>query len=993
MIQTRWVVTALTTLAALALPGYAFGQPSSIAHYTLTSWNERNGLSSGAIRSLVQDRDGYLWLGSAAGLLRFDGVRFVRVEVRRSPQLPFAEIGALAASRDGSLWIGFVGAGGVSRLQRGGTIRSFSQTDGLLDAAVTVLREDSSGTMWAGTRLGLSRFSGDRWEAVDAAAGLPPQAILDLVGDKAGNLWVAAAGGAFVRRSGEARFERLAWPAQARALAEDASGALWISSANDNVTAKVWEAATPVDASRIQPISNRMAVSGTNLLIDRRGTMWLGDLDGVIRVSDPQLAAPVIERLSEAKGLTSSTVRALMQDREGNVWIGTLNGLNRLSDATARSLFLDDGSPSGGLMRAVIAGPDGSIWTGGQSGLYRIQGETHTHFDERDGLPSRAVSALSIDREGALWVGTSNGLARQVGTRFERIRLDNVPLNVIRAIGHDGDGSIWLTDTQHGVVRLTPTGPNTYAPLFTHPNIGMSIVADRRDRIWIGFANGGVGISEAGRFRLIPLMDKPVGDRVGAILEDHAGRIWVGTNGALTRLEGTHVSTLLTGGEIPLDRITAVLEDDGGTLWLGTGAGIVRLTPGEFDRAVADASYRPHYGLHDASDGLAGTPSWLGYPSAARAKDGQLWFITSAGISIVDPRQAVVRPAPPAPRIEEAVIDGRIMEPSDGLQFPAGTSRLQVNYTSLALGQASKIHFRYRLDGIDSDWVDAGIRRQAFYTNLGPGNYVFRVGVTDGGGGQAWSDIATPWTFSVKPRIYQTYWFDAAVALAIGGAVFQINRLRTRRLRAAFTAVLNERTRMGREIHDTLLQGLVGVALQLDKLASQIQESPQNAIAHVDRLRGQVESYIRETRQSIWVLRSPSLGADGLAPALRRLELHIGDGVRFEFSSTGEPRPLAPNTEEQLLRIAQEAITNAVRHGKPSAVRVELAYSDTSAVLRVIDDGIGFEPEATDYVTAGHWGLLGMRERAQQAKGSCRIMARSGYGTEVEVVVPVPLPS
>jgi signal transduction histidine kinase len=426
-------------------------------------------------------------------------------------------------------------------------------------------------------------------------------------------------------------------------------------------------------------------------------------------------------------------------------------------------------------------------------------------------------------------------------------------------------------------------------------------------------------------------------------------------------------------------RVGTIIDDDEGHLWLGVRAGIVRISPAEFDSPTGE-SRRIRYALYDASDGLRGDLVPLGYPGVVRTPDGTLWFVTTDGLAVVDPhRLSKTRLAPPV-AIEGVIADERQVEPLAGLPLPPLTSILRVDYTALSFAAPAHVHFRYRLDGFDNQWVDAGARRQAFYTNLPPRRYRFRV--------TAENESGADWEFSIRPTFYQTAWFYAACTMLSLLAGWAAWRARVGQVRRGFTLVLAERARIAREIHDTLLQSLVGVAVQFTALSTELESSPVSAKEHLTKLRRQIEIYIREARRSIWDLRSPTLDARDLAAALRLTgEQMIGDTpLRLEFRVSGTPRRCSPRVEEQLLRIGQEAISNAVRHAQATSVLVELAYGDRSMLLRIVDDGRGFDPE--DPGSQVHWGLAIMNERAQLIGARLEIVSRPGRGTRIELVVP-----
>jgi signal transduction histidine kinase len=362
--------------------------------------------------------------------------------------------------------------------------------------------------------------------------------------------------------------------------------------------------------------------------------------------------------------------------------------------------------------------------------------------------------------------------------------------------------------------------------------------------------------------------------------------------------------------------------------------------------------------------------------------------VTGRGLTAFDPRVLESSGAAPVAEIEDAVVDERPVDITRGLRLTAHTERVAIDYSVLDLTTPWRTRFRYRLEGFDSQWIDAGTHRQAVYTHLPPGNYVFRVAASNVDG--SWGEAAATWPFSVEPMFYQTVWFYGVCALALGLATWGLWQLRLRHVRRQFALLIGERARLSREVHDTLLQSLVGVALQFDALGANLDPSSPERQQLV-RIRKEVEQYIREARHSIWNLRKPVIGGRDLPTALREAALRVtgGRSIGFEFSVYGTPFPCSPETEEQLTRICQEAVLNAIRHASPERVRVELRYEGESIILRVTDDGRGFDPQtALPLEDAGHYGLVSMRERAAQVGGIFTLTTSLRAGTSIEARVP-----
>jgi signal transduction histidine kinase len=457
----------------------------------------------------------------------------------------------------------------------------------------------------------------------------------------------------------------------------------------------------------------------------------------------------------------------------------------------------------------------------------------------------------------------------------------------------------------------------------------------------------------------------------------------------LMRIQDGRIDTLPRTSGLSGHTVIGISSDRDGYLWVGLSTGIVRLHPRAFDDVVAG---RAKVLVHDAygdADGLHLDPQAPTAPAVARGGDGRLWFLTSGGVAIVSPeRHTKNRVAPPVV-IEGIAADQRRFGPEGETQLPPRTANLRIDYTALSFVAPEKVTFKYLMDGFDRDWVDAGTRRQAFYTNLTPGRYRFRVQASNDG---VPSKQEAVWAFTLAPAFYQTRWFGGAMAVLALSVTALAWRVRVRQVRGRFSAILVERTRVAREVHDTLLQSLLGVMFRLDEVSNLIDDSSASAKAQLERLRRQVEFYVREARYSIRDLRSPILQSRGLATAIEEIGRTLtGDrGVAFRLSVTGKPRGDLQRIDEHLLRIGQEAMTNAMRHGDASSLGVELAYRAESVALRVHDNGKGFDTGRTSADDGVHWGLRTMRERAEQIAGTLRVESASGQGTLIEVTVPVP---
>ena len=965
----------LSAVMAGTVPLEASGP--EVPEYALTVWSGERGAPPGDVFAITQDAEGYLWLGTPTGLVRFNGLTFTRWPPPDAGfSLPDGPVGAIADAPDGSLWIGFGGGGGVVHL-RGNDAVHYSDADGG-PRGVTAMILDRQGAIWVAARRGLFRFFDDRWTRMGEADGYPGAEAFSLYEDRAGRLWAGTAAGVY-RRTNE-RFDLVDAAARnVQSLAEDASGAMWVTDLRQ-IVQRLPGRQVPKPGPSV-----RLPSSAWRVLHDRRGQLWIAAFGGgLMRVHDTSAPQPVVERFEYEHRLAGSP-RSLYEDREHNIWVGMRGGLLRLSESAFASVHSLKGLSDEGVRTATV-GPDGSVWVATGHALNRFAGASHQAYDVSQTM------ALHVDRHGDLWVSTSQAIGRLVNGRVVPIPVpeESWPPRVM-AVTTDATDRLWLCSSLKGVSawdggRLLPF----HEAASVVGRSCQSIYTDRQDRVWMGFLGGGVAVYQHGTFRSFGERDGVTAGTVLAILEDRAGAIWFATSTGVSRYQNGRF-TSITGGNAPLaDVVPVLVEDEAGYLWVGvhSGAGILRFHPTELDKVAANPEHRIEYALFDESDGLQrGSQTWQAGVGGVRGGDGRLWVATGLGVAIIDPRSL-----PPArrllpPRIVAVTVDGRRLTPQPEVALPPDTSTIVVRYEVVSLSSAAKLQFRYRLEGLDDDWIYAGDAREATYSSVSPGTYRFRVSATDNG---RWTEAVT-WSFTVAPPFYLTRSFLIATAAGVSLLLVAAWWLRLRAVRHQYALVFAERARVGHEIHDTLLQSLAAIGIELEIIATQLDPAKTPAREAIHRLRRQVSHSLREARESILELRHRPLKLRVLADSLREVANMTSrtKGVRTEFTLTGRPRPTSTETDVQLLRIGQEAVNNAVRHARATCVRIALAYGEDRVVLRVSDDGCGFVPEECEAAPASgeHLGLVTMRERAARVRGRVAIQSHPGGGTTVETTV------
>lgn len=946
--------------AALALP-----RDRTIRQLHHTAWTARDGAPS-QISCLAQTTDGYLWIGAAHGLYRFDGVQFERFSPRDVP-LPSHNIYALAATPDNGLWISFRPTG--LGFLKDGKITVWTRPEDLPDIEIFTLASDRDGRIWAGTHSGLWMRSGSKWIDIGAEWNLRPERVWHLYVDRAGTLWVATTSSIAFLRRGWTRFEHTGARGDGvRTIRQSRDGELWIG-----------------DRDSARPLITKgprrdVEVSAKDLLVDRDGVLWIMDNDdgGVVRTSSPG-AERSIDRFTAADGLTSNFTTVVLEDREGNVWVGTQKGLDRFRDAHIAPVALPDGH----LVLTLLAGEKGTVWAA--SALR----PSINHISHDRVFSYRApIQASSVFRHenGDVWWGGEGGIFRQRG---EEMVFFPQPENMLpetwmwEVVGSDDDG-LWVHPDRFKLVhfkdgrwsgrpgpRLVDEGPSA---TFT----------DARGRVWLGYTRSFVEVLDRGRMTTYTSRD---GIDVGRIrvIRGRGPHYWFGGERGLAVFRNGRFQTVLSAEGERFGTVSGIIETADGTLWLNEMRGIIRIRAEEARAVAAGKRDRVRFRLFDFLDGLPGSPQMnFTVSTAVEATDGRLWFATDAGLARIDPGRERVNKVPPLVSIIS--INGAT---ASNLRFPVHTENIAIRYTATSLSIPERVRFRYKLEGVDQHWQEAGTRREAFYTNLRPGPYTFQVMASNNDG--VWSTRAASVRFELLPAFHQTRWFFALCVVAAAVMLWIAYLLRVRQVAARMQQLhderMDERIRIAHELHDTLLQGVLSTSMQLQVLDKQIPSEAKPLFGHIlKRMSGVIE----EGRQALRGLRA-SDSHESLEQAFSDLKHELaGDFTGgFRVIVTGDRRPLDPAVRGEIYRIGREALVNAFRHAQANNVEVEIEFLGNRLVLRIRDDGRGIDAAVLQSGLDNHFGLAGMRERAEQIGGQLRVISRPGAGTEIELSVPL----
>ena len=1001
-VRTQAKIYAAIILLACRPCAIALNPSLEINQYAHKAWTVSEGFLKGTINAIAQTPDGYLWLGTEFGLLRFDGVRIVPLQLPDGEQPPSNHILKLLAARDGTLWIGT--RKGLASWKSG----KLTQYPELVGHLIPALVEDRAGTVWASVgslpapgKLCAIQKGSVQCYAEDGALG---PLVVGLFEDSKGNLWVGVATGLWRWKPGPPKFYPLPGePNGIQGLAEGDDGALLISTRNgvrrfvDGKTEFVYP--LPGSVRQFQAL---------RLLRDRDGGLWIGTFGrGLVHVHQGRA-----DTFAQSDGLSGNDAsNSLFEDREGNIWVATSNGLDRFRDLAVATFSVSQGisNPTG----PVLAGPDGSIWldtfdgltrwNDGQITIYRERGVKAEHGARKiigSGLPVHGLMSLFQDNRRRIWVSTSGGVGCLENDRF--ISISGIPGGEVPAIAQDAGGNLWIANKYLGLSQLLPGNVVQQIPWsrLGRKDFATSLAADPfRGGLWLGFDQSGIVYFAEGQLRETYAAAGGMGEgRVNDLRLDRDGTLWAATEGGLSRLQNGRVATLTSKSGLPCDSVHWVMEDDARSLWLNMPCGLVRIARPELLAWATNPTHIIKAAIFDNSDGMRSQARAFGLsPLVARSPDGRLWFSALGGLSVIDPRHIPVNNLRPPVHIEEITADRKsylkniTAVAASHLRLPPLVRDLQIDYTALSLVAPEKIRFRVKLEGRDPDWQDVGNRRQAFYADLPPRHYRFRVMACNNSG--VWNEAGDSLEFSIDPAYYQTNWFKAACGSALLALLWGLYRYRVHQIAREFNAQLegrvDERLRVARELHDTLLQSVQGMMLQLGAARNMFAKRPTEALKVLDVALDLADKAIVEGREAIQGMRSSTEVTNDLAQAIRALgdELASEGSAELRVQVEGSSRDVHPILRDEVYGIAREAIRNAFRHAQAKVIEAEITYGD-SLRLRIRDDGKGIDPAILNEGRTSHYGLPGMRERAARIGGELNVWSRPGAGTEIELKIP-----
>jgi len=969
---------ALWILASLCLPAAA--QEDAAAenwNYTARSWQSQNGLPGETVQAFSQTPDGYLWVGTSEGLVRFDGAHFTLFSHENTPALHESSVFCLLTGRDGRLWIGTEG-GGLAEMHDG-NFRAYTAADGMTGNFVRSLFEDRAGILWVATDEGLFRLESGKFVRVDDQPGMPANSFHAIAEDDAGRIWAGAPHLFAILHGQPKEYSLNGTDSQNRvkSILKTEDGSIWVG--------------TVSGLHRLRPGSDRFervpGVWGTVRILCAvpGGELWAGTIgQGIFRIRF-QGREIKVARLTTPSPLVSNTVLSIFADDSKNLWIGTQVGMVRLSRTPVRVLLLPGAADSD--FGTVSLDADGSLWAASNQ-LVHTDGD-RVLPSTLPGLANVHVRNLLRAHDGALWIGTDGSGVFKVtahGTTQYTSRQGLVN-NFVRALLEARDGTLWIA-TDSGVSHLDGSGfhnltmENGLVYFSTR-----SIVEDTNGDIWIGTE---IGLSHLHNGK--PVYDAATSalkeEKVWAAHRDADGGLWFGTRiHGLYRFRDGVMTHYTTANGLAGNSIYSILEDNRKHLWLSGPLGVMLLNRDDLDAQAADPRHALSMRFYRTGASDEPTQFYGGtQPAGVITREGEAWFPTNRGLWRIRPTEFDPSTLSHL-AIGQVSVDGRLVSQATPLTLAARASRLDIGYEPLMLRSQENLQFRYRLEGFDNDWIQASSpQRSATYTNLPAGKYSFTV--------EAWEidhpeHVVRASLALVKlPYFYRTPWFIALCVLAAILVSILAYRIKMRQVHERYAAVLAERSRLAREMHDTLIQGCASVSAMLEAASTCEPDDSETRQHMIDFANTQIRSTMDEARQAVWNLRKGEQAPSGLVTCLEQMAERLSReyGVRVDCHTAGNPFPVGQQETHELTMVAREAILNAILHGHPAAVDAEVRFSAYALEMTVSDDGEGFDPRAASW--EGHYGLQGMRERVHRFGGDFTIDSAPQQGTRIRVTIP-----
>ena len=977
----------IAALAALGLipPAGAVDPGRAMTQYVRARWGVEQGLPRGPIYAITQTTDGYLWMGSESGLVRFDGWNFTSI---RDPSgaFPITGVYGLAADNDGSLWL--LVQNQILLHYKGGAFEHPHFDEAVFGTVSAISRSSRGELLVSKMEEGTFEHHADQFHKLAEGNELPRSPVISLAQTHNGDVWMGTRDAGLFRVSGgKVQPVRKGLPdLKINCVLPDRDRGVWVGTDNGIVR---WDGTelksvdTPASLNHFQALA---------MLQDRDGNLWAGtNSRGLLRLNSTGVAS-----LPEPDGRAHEAITAVFEDREGDIWVGRANSIERLRDSPFVTYSLPEALPTDGSNPVFVDSENRMWFPPVAGGLWWAKGEHHGHIIQ-DGLDRDVI--YSIDgAKGELWVGRQSGgltRLREEGGSFSAKTYthgDGLAQNSVYAVCLARDGAVWAGTLSAGVSVLKNGKFTSYTTANgLASNSIISIVEAPDGAMWFATPSGLSAFSN-GHWRTYTISEGLPSDNIDSLLEDSAGVLWVGTTSGIALRNGDHFRSPVKRSAALSEEILGMAEDRLGSLWVATANRVLRVDRKKLFEGTLQEEDVHEYGL---ADGLRAHEGVKRHRSVITDAAGRIWFSLSRGISVVDPARLTRNSAAAIVHIQDVSADGQSIGIAGAVHIPGGRQRITFRYVGLSLSTPDRIRYRYQLEGYDHAWSDPVTVRERDYTNLKHGSYRFQVMAANADGVWSGSDATLP--FEIAPLWWQAWWFRLSVVVAGIMAILALYRMRIRqvtsRINLRFQERLAERTRIAQELHDTLLQGFLSASMQVHVAADGLPEN-SSAKPTLNRALELMRQVVDEGRNAVRGLRSTPSASLGLEHAFSRIQQELvterrtGKEIEFRVIVEGEPRPLHPVLRDEVYRIGRDALINAFRHAQAKKIEMELAYSAKRLTVSVRDNGRGIDPAVLQTGRDGHWGLSVMRERADRIGARFHVMSSGTAGTEVQLMVP-----
>jgi ligand-binding sensor domain-containing protein/signal transduction histidine kinase len=978
-----------------------------VSQYLYNSWGIEKGWPGGSITAIAQTSDGYLWIGTDKGLVRFDGFNFHQFERAYPDPILIGPVRTLLVDASDNLWI-LVQNTQVFRYHNG----NFELIRGETENGTTAMARGTSGAVLLSSLAeGTLTYSDNRFRSLSTATVLTDAAR------------VANGEAPDQRATPFSWFDRLAASTSVViAIAQTDDGKIWLGTERRGLFY--------LQEGRVLSASNGRGDTKTNCLLPLQNSeLWVGTAKGVVRWNGTELTSAGVP-----PSLLNLDVLSILRDRDSNIWVGTSRGLFRYN-ANGVSLLSKSGPIS-----ALFEDREGNIWIGSLRGLERLRDSAFVTYSLPN-LKSQSMGPLHVDSGGRTWIAPIQGSLRWLKEgKSGVVTVDGIANDVVYSIAGTGKDDVWVGRQKGGLTHLRSSGNLFTAKTYTQAD-GLAqdtvyaVYVSRDGSVWSGTLSSGVSELKNGHFTNYTTTDGLAANTISSIAEGPGGTMWFGTPKGVSAMSQMGWRAYTANDGLPSEDVNCLLQDSTTILWIGTAEGLAYLSDGQVhvphgvpalqqapifgieedkngwlwiatsdhvlrvprDKLLSDVVKAADVREYDQTDGLESTEGVKRSRSVVSDSAGKIWFSLISGISVVDPSRVAAGAALAIPHIEALSVDGTPVNLQGMVHIPASPRRITFTYTGLSLATPERARFRYFLEGFDRSWSEPVATREAVYTNLGAHSYRFRVLASNSEG--LWSESEAAVRFEVEPTVWQTWWFRTSSAALILLLAWCVYLYRLRQLAKEFNIRLeervDERTRVARELHDTLLQSFQGLLLRFQTASELFPTRPAEAKQTIDSAIEQAAQAITEGRDAVQGLRSSTTVTNDLACAITTLGTELAgsesnpNAAEFHVEVEGTPRDLHPILRDEVYRIAGEALRNAFRHAEAGRIEAEIRYHEREFRLRVRDDGKGIDSKLLNQdERPAHYGMRGMRERAKLLGGKLTVWSEVETGTEVELSIP-----